>query len=160
MYIVLWSWLILLIIGVVCAIVVISLYNTLIHLQKTCNNTLETILQTRQKKSSTIADSKAKELITHFINAKTNENQVKALNKLISYTQSISDNVLWKKIKAVDSSLSTEKRFYTNTARELNGRLVSFPGNLIGSMASIKELSLITLNDEESKGILPEAKYL
>lgn len=160
MYVVLWLWFIVTIIAIICVIIIIMQYNTLVHLHKTCNATLQSIIDTRQKKWSWIEETTIQELITHLINTKTTVNQVKALNKLISYAQSVADSAIWKKIRGLDSWLSTEKRFYTNTARELNDRLASFPWNFIWPMINIKEYALITLNEEESQWILPEAKYL
>lgn len=161
MYILVWLWLVLFIIAIICAIIVISLYNTLIHLQKTCDNTLVTIFSIWTKKTATINDEKVNELLSHCINAQTIESKVKSFNALIHYSQSVSSNdALWKKIKSIDSWLSTEKRFFTNTARELNDRLLTFPTSILGSIIGLKQLSLIDLNDEERKGILPEAKYL
>ncbi len=161
MYIVIWLWLVLFIIAIICAIVVISLYNTLVHLQKTCENTLETIFSVWSKKIAPLNDENVSEYLSHCLNAKTMESKVKSLNALIHYSQWIpSNDAVWKKIIAIDSWLSTEKRFFTNTARELNDRLLSFPTSILGSMIGLKQLPLIDLNVEENQGILPEAKYL
>lgn len=160
MYIVVWLWLLLVIIVIICLIFVIIHYNRLQHLSKTCINTLEIIVDTWQKKSASLDDVSLQELIAHCSNAKTNDTQIKWLNKLIAYSASVPNSPVWKKIQNIDASLSTEKRFYTNTARELNDRLATFPGSIIGSIIGIKELWLITLNEKESEWILPEAKYL
>ena len=161
MYIVLWLWLVLLIIAVICIIVVISLYNTLVHLQKTCEETLEMIFNVWSKKITTLNDEKVTEYLSHCLNAKTIESKVKSFNTLIHYSQSVSSiDTIWKKIKVIDSWLSTEKRFFTNTARELNDRLVTFPTRILGSMIGLKQIPLIELTPEENTGILPEAKYL
>jgi hypothetical protein len=113
------------------------------------------------KKIATLNDKKTNELLSRCINAKTIESKVKSFNALIHYSQWVSSlDAVWKKIKAIDLWLSTEKRFFTNTVRELNDRLLTFPSSILGSMIWLKQLPLIDLNDEERKGILPEAKYL
>ncbi|MBP6257318.1 hypothetical protein KA405_06675 [Patescibacteria group bacterium] len=75
------------IIAIICAIVVISLYNTLVHLQKTCENTLETIFSVWSKKIAPLNDENVSEYLSHCLNAKTMESKVKSLNALIHYSQ-------------------------------------------------------------------------
>lgn len=161
MYILVWFWFVLILLGIVALIVLISLYNTLIHLQMTCGNTAQQLCSTWIQKSVKIPHSDLVSLINTCKKASTTDKQVLALNKLRTYiikTASTEPDI--KKLLAYEKATQTEKRFFNNTARELTERLTTFPTKFIWSFFDIQAPKLFDLDEDTQSWILPEAKYL
>ncbi len=159
MYILVWLWFILILLGIIVWVIFIALYNTLIHLHTTCQNTAKDLCALREAFWKKTKSKTAHDLIAWATKASTVDKQVVALNKLRSY---ILDATFTEKQLFLDKehALQTEKRFFNNTARELEDRLNTFPTKTIGSIFGLKAPKLFDLDEDAHAWLLPEAKYL
>jgi len=159
MYILLWLWFILILLCIIAWVIFVAMYNTLIHLHTTCQNTAQDLCNAREHLWEKTTDNDIKTLISSCARATTLDRQVTTLNKLRSWilTWTVAEK---KSYQDKEHTLQTEKRFFNNTARELADRLNSFPSNTIWSVFAIKAPKLLDLDDEAHVWILPEAKYL
>lgn len=161
MYILIWFWFILILLGIVALVVFISMYNTLIHLQMTCDNTAQDLCTTWIQKSTKINHAPLESLINTCKKATTTDKKVLALNKLRAYIiDTAAKDPDLKKLLAYEKAMQTEKRFFNNTARELAERLTTFPTKFIWSLFDVHAPKLFDLDEDAQSGILPEAKYL
>lgn len=152
-------WFILLLLAVAFVIFIVAQYNTLIHLRMTCQQTLQDIVTTILEKASWVKS--LTELLSTLHKTTSLEKQVSIINKLHDFIiESKGTSAEMKTLHTLESHLQTEKRFYTNTARELNDRLTTFPGQQIWSLFDVHTVPLVTLNDDAREGIMPEAKYI
>lgn len=161
MNILLWLWFLLVLVLLVAIIIFVAMYNTLIHLRSTCQNTATDLCTRWLQKAGKITEPTIMPLIATCHKATTLEKQVQILNKLRAASIDLwTRTAEGKKITALESAMQTEKRFFNNTARELQERLTLIPTSFIWSFFAITAPKFLDLAEEAHTGLLPEAKYL
>lgn len=121
---------ILIIIVIIFLVICVALYNTLIHLQQSCTQSLEDMLPRVTKCIEYLQSDDTKQgqlVLRQRKKAKSEQEKVVALEQFDTLITQRDDPSLKKR----QEKMVPMKRFYTQTAKERNERIVTIPTNLV-----------------------------
>lgn len=163
----------LIIILLIASIIAIALYNKLIYLRTTRQNSIDlllpklndqfTALETLSDKDSTLLMLCKQRKKTHKA-----EEQVHIENSLVTLMPSLlaqskyrsaKDQQILKPILNSLESVQDEKRYFNHITKERNARLAIFPTNIIASLGGYIPGKIFLLDAKQQEGISPEPKF-